>query len=206
MLGKKWPCKEGKAFIMIIVDGPTEDEVYRISEIIADICTANKAKDVLVAENREKQADILAIRSNIYEGLKPNTIEILDLTVPRSEIVGHVDRVCEISREYGVWLPTYGHAVDGNVHTHIMKLRKEGKEFKKLKEEKWKEKYPIIRKLLHEDCIKRGGVISGEHCIGVIKKEYVPMALGNAHLEMLRGIKKAFDPNNILNPGKIFDL
>ena len=206
LLGKRWPSKEGKAFLMIIVDGPTQDEVYRLSEEIANICTANKSKDVLVADNRGKQADILAIRSNIYEGLKSNTIEILDLTVPRSEIVNHIDRICEISKEYGMWLPTYGHAADGNVHTHIMKLKKEGEEFKELKEEEWRGKYPIVRKLLHEDCIKRGGVISGEHCIGVIKKEYIPMALSDAHLEMLRRIKKAFDPNNILNPGKIFDL
>jgi len=206
MLGKKWPCKEGKAFLMIIVDGPTKDEVYRLSEIIADISTANNAMDVLVAENREKQADILAIRSNIYEGLKQNTIEILDLTVPRSEIANHVNRVDEVSEKYNIWLPTYGHAADGNVHTHIMKVKKEDEEFKELKEEEWRKKYSIVRKLLHEDCIKRGGVISGEHCIGVIKKEYIPMALSNAHLEILRRIKGAFDPNNILNPGKIFDL
>jgi len=206
LLGKKWPSKEGKAFLMIIVDGSTEDEVYGLSEEIANICTANNAKDILVAESKGKQADILAIRSNLYEGLKPNLIEILDLTVPRSEIVNHIDRIYEISEEYGVWLPTYGHAADGNVHTHIMKLKKKGDEFEELKEEEWKEKYPVIRKLLHEDCIKRGGVISGEHCIGVIKKEYVPVALSGAHLEMLKGIKRAFDPNNILNPGKIFDL
>ena len=60
--------------------------------------------------------------------------------------------------------------------------------------------------LFHQDCIKRGGVISGEHCIGVIKKEYAPMAFSNTHLEMLRRIKRAFDPDNILNPGKMFDL
>ncbi|MCD6472079.1 FAD-binding oxidoreductase [Candidatus Aerophobetes bacterium] len=206
MLGKKWPSKKGKAFLMIIVDGPTEDEVSKLSEKIAEVCMGNNAKDILVAESKKKQADILAIRSNLYESLKPNLIETLDLTIPLSEIVNHIDKVNEISEEYGVWLPSYGHAGDGNVHTHIMKLRKEKGKFKVLEEEEWKEKYPIIRELLHEDCIKRGGVISGEHCIGVIKKEYVPMALSNAHLGMLRKIKRAFDPNNILNPGKMFDL
>jgi len=206
LLGKKWPSEKGKASLMIIVDGSTEDEVDRISEVIADISANNNAMDVLVADDRGKQADILAIRSNLYEGLKPNIIEILDISIPRSQIVNHIDRVDEISKKYGVWLPTYGHAGDGNVHTHIMKLRKEGEEFKELKEEEWKEKYPLVRKFLHEDCIKRGGVISGEHCIGVIKKEYAPMAFSDVHLELLRRIKKAFDPNNILNPGKMFDL
>jgi len=206
LLGKKWPSEKGKASLMIIVDGSTEDEVDRISEVIADISTNNNAMDVLVADDRRKQADILAIRSNLYEGLKPNIIEILDISIPRSQIVNHIDRVDEISKEYGVWLPTYGHAGDGNVHTHIMKLRKEGEGFKELKEEEWRKKYPRVRKLLHEDCIKRGGVISGEHCIGVIKKEYAPMAFSDVHLELLKRIKKAFDPNNILNPGKIFDL
>jgi len=206
LLGKKWPSEKGKASLMIIIDGYSEDEIDRVSEKIADISTACNAIDVLVADDKGKQADILAIRSNLYEGLKSDTIEILDLTVPRSEIANHIDRVDEISKEYSMWLPSYGHAGDGNVHTHIMKLIKEGEGFKELKEEKWRKKYPVVRKLLHKDCIKRGGVISGEHCIGVIKKEYVPMTFSNAHLEMLRRIKKVFDPNNILNPGKMFDL
>ena len=206
LLGKKWPSEKGKASLMIIIDGSSEDEIDRASELIADISTACNAQDILVADDRGKQADILAIRSNLYEGLKPNTIEILDITLPRSEIANHIDRVDEIAKEYNIWLPSYGHAGDGNVHTHIMKLIEEGKEFKELKEEEWKEKYAIVRELLHEDCIKRGGVISGEHCIRVIKKEYIPMAFSDTHLEMLREIKKAFDPNNILNPGKIFDL
>jgi len=206
MLGKKWPSNEGKAYLMLIIDGYTEDEVDRLSEAIIDICTANNVKDILVVESKEKQADILDIRSNLYEALKPDTIEILDITVPCTEIVNHMDRVHEISEEYNVWLPTYGHAGDGNLHTHIMKCRKEKGEFKPLKGEEWREKYPEIRKLLHEDGIKRGGIISGEHAIGVVKKEYLPMALSQTHLKLLRGIKKLFDPDNILNPGKIFDM
>ncbi|MBE0478905.1 FAD-binding oxidoreductase [Candidatus Aerophobetes bacterium] len=204
LLGKNWPCKEGKAFLMIIVDGTTEEELYEFCEKIADICAANKSKDTVVADGKQKQKDVLAIRSNIYEGLKSDTIEVLDITVPLSEIVNHLNRVSEISKDYGIWLPTYGHAADGNLHTHIMKLKKEDEQFKRLGEDKWKEKYPVVRKLLHEDCIKRGGVISGEHCIGIAKKEYLPIALEGIHLEMLKRIKRAFDPNYVLNPGKIF--
>jgi len=206
LLGKEWPCKKGEASLMIIIDGPTEDEVDRISELIADLCSANDAIDVLVADDKGKQADLLAIRSNFYEGLKPNLIEILDLTVPPSQIVNHIDRVCQISEEYGVWLPVYGHAADGNIHTHIMKLKKEKDRFRRLEEKEWRRKYPVIRKLLHEDCIERGGVISGEHGIGVVKKEYMSMIFDDAYLELLKRIKRTFDPNNILNPGKVFDL
>ncbi len=203
LLGKKWPSKKGKASLMIIIDGFSEDEIDRVSELIADISTAYNALDILVADDKGKQADILAIRSNLYEGLKPNAVETLDITVPRSEIANHIDRVEEISKEYGIWLPSIGHAGDGNLHTTIMKLTKENEEFKELKEEDWRKKYPIVRKLLHEDCMKRGGMISGEHGIGVVKKECLSMTLTNVHVGLLKKIKKVFDPNNILNPGKV---
>ena len=205
LLGKKWPGKKEDAYLMIILDGSTDEELYGLSEIVGDICTANKAKNIVAAISKKEQKNILEIRSAIYEGLKPNNLETLDLTVPCSEIIDHVKRVSEISKEYGVWLPTHGHVADGNLHTYITKLKKEGRQFKQLEEKEWQEKYPIIRDLLHEDCIKRGGTISGEHCIGAIKKEYLPMALSKAHLKMLKEIKTTFDPNNILNPGKIFD-
>ena len=206
LIGMRWPSKNGQAYLMFIVDGPSEDEVFRLSELIGDICLTHHSGEVLVAEEREKQREILAIRSNIYEGLKPNTIEILDLTVPITQISPHIARVGEIAAEYGIWLPSYGHAADGNIHTHIMKLREEKDGLVRLTEEDWKQKYPLVRRLLHEDCIARGGVISGEHCVGLVKKEYLSLALSDKHLEMMGAVKKAFDEKMILNPGKIFDV
>ena len=204
-LQKRWPCREGEAYLMIIIDGSSEEEVIELSESVGELCSANKALDVFVADTKERQDNILNIRSQIYEALKPYTIEILDITVPRAEIAAHVERVHEIADKYDVWLPTYGHAGDGNVHTHIMKVKfKEGKIVKS--EEGWEAKYPQVRKELHIDGIKRGGTISGEHGIGIIKKEYLSMVLSKTHIDILKGIKKFFDPENILNPGKIFDL
>lgn len=206
LIGKTWPTKEGQAYLMFILDGPTEEEVFRLAETISDICLAHHSGEVLVADEREKQGEILAIRSNIYEGLKPDTIEILDLTVPITQIAPHIARVGEIAAEHGIWLPSYGHAADGNIHTHIMKLRKENGGFTKLPEAQWKQKYPLVRRLLHEDCIARGGTISGEHCVGLVKKEYLSLALSSTHLDLMRKVKKAFDERMILNPGKVFDM
>jgi glycolate oxidase len=204
-LQKRWPCREGQAYLMIIIDGTSEEELMKLAESVAELCSANNALDVFVADTKERQDNVLNIRSQIYEAIKPYTIEILDITVPRAEIAGHVERVHEIADKYDVWLPTYGHAGDGNVHTHLMKAKfREGK----IEETKagWEEKYRQVRKELHIDGLNRGGTISGEHGIGIVKKEYLSMALSEAHVDIMRGIKKVFDPENILNPGKMFNL
>jgi glycolate oxidase len=164
------------------------------------------ALDVYVADSPSKQQQVLEIRSKIYEAIKAHTLEILDIAVPRAEIAQHVKRVHEVSQEHGIWLPTFGHAADGNVHTHIMKaVYKDGKIIS-LPEQDWKTKLENVRKELYRDCKERGGVISGEHGIGIVKKPYLSYVLDEESISLMRGIKKAFDPNNILNPGKIFDL
>jgi glycolate oxidase len=206
LLHKKWPCQVGEAHLMIVVDGSNSEEVEKICESIGEICVEHNAIDVFVADSREKQQNILDIRSQIYEALKPKTIEILDIVVPRAEIANHVVKVHEISNEYGMWLPTYGHAGDGNVHTHLMKVDVKNKSLKAAEMDGWKEKYLKVRRKLYEDAIFRGGIISGEHGVGISKKEYLPMAIEKKQIELMRQIKRSFDPNNILNPGKIFDM
>jgi len=132
-------------------------------------------------------------------------VEILDIAVPRAEIAAHVKKVYEASLKYGIWLPTYGHAADGNVHTHIMKVRLEKGTIIPLPEKEWRERTDKVREELYQDCMNRGGVISGEHGIGIVKKPYLPYALGEDEIRLMKGIKQLFDPNHILNPGKIFD-
>ena len=199
-LERQWPVKNGKAFLLILLDGATEEELDKHCEGIASICLKNNAKDVFIADGKAKQKEILDFRSRMYEALKPNCVETLDIAVPRSEITNHVEAVHRIEAQYGIWLPTYGHAGDGNVHTHIMKFSTSGGAINK----DWKKIYPVVRRLIHEDAKNRGGMISGEHGVGLVKKEYLEEFLGPRQVELMRSIKAVFDPNNILNPGKIF--
>ncbi len=205
-LRKRWPSTLGSTYLLIICDASTEEQMDKLSEQVAAICMERNALDVFVADNPSKQQQVLEIRSKIYEAIKAHTLEILDIAVPRAEIAQHVKRVQEVSQEYKIWLPTFGHAADGNVHTHIMKAVYEDGHIVPLPEEDWKNKLENVRRELYRDCKERGGVISGEHGIGIVKKPYLSYVLDEESISLMRGIKRTFDPNNILNPGKIFDL
>lgn len=204
-LRKKWPCSEGKTYLLIIIDASSEEELDRLSEIVAETCMEKGALDVYVADSPEKQRQVLDIRSKIYEAIKAHTVEILDIVVPRAEISKHVRKVHETSQKYGIWLPTFGHAADGNVHTHIMKARLENGNIIPVPEEEWREKIDKVRKELYRDSKTRGGVISGEHGIGIVKKPFLSYVLEEEEIRLMKRIKSLFDPRRILNPNKIFD-
>ena len=202
---KKWPTKLGATHLLVILDAPSEAEMDRLSEAVAEVCLEKGGLDVFIADTPCKQDEVLAIRSKIYDAIKSGTVEILDIAVPRAEVAGHVRKVREVAAKYGMWLPTFGHAADGNVHTHIMKARYECGKMAPVPESDWRGKVDCVREELFRDCRERGGVISGEHGIGLIKKPYLSFVLDERQIELMRGIKRVFDPNGIMNPGKIFD-
>jgi len=202
---KKWPTKLGRTHLLVILDAPSEEEMDRLSQAVAEVCIEKGAIDVFIADTPSKQDEVLAIRSKIYDAIKSGTVEILDIAVPRAEVAGHVHKVREVAARHGVWLPTFGHAADGNVHTHIMKARYEAGAMVPVPEGEWRLKADLIRDELFRDCKARGGVISGEHGIGLVKKPYLSLVLDERQIELMRGIKRVFDPHGIMNPGKIFD-
>ncbi len=204
-LGKKWPTKLGKTHLLVVLDAASEDEIDRLSQAVAEVSVEKGAIDVFIADTPAKQDEVLAIRSKIYDAIKAGTVEILDIAVPRAEVAGHVRRVRELAAATGMWLPTFGHAADGNVHTHIMKARYEDGRMVPVPEGDWRDKADRVREELFRDAKERGGVISGEHGIGLVKKPYLPLALDERQIALMRGIKRVFDPNGIMNPGKIFD-
>jgi glycolate oxidase len=202
---KRWPTKLGKTHLLVILDAASEEEIDRLSQAVAEVCCEKGAIDVFIADTPSKQDEVLAIRSKIYDAIKAGTVEILDVAVPRAAVAGHVHFVRELAARYGAWLPTFGHAADGNVHTHIMKARYEDGRMVLLAESEWREKADPIRREIFRDCKERGGVISGEHGIGLVKKPYLSLVLDERQIALMRGIKRVFDPHGIMNPGKIFD-
>jgi glycolate oxidase len=204
-LHKRWPSTVGRTDLLVILDASTEEEMERNSQAVAEVCLEKGALDVFIADTPKKQEMVLDIRSKIYEAIKSRTIEILDISIPRAEIPGHVRRIREVSEKYDIWLPTFGHAADGNVHTHIMSARYEEGRMIPVPEEEWRAKVDRVRAELYADGRDRGGVISGEHGIGLVKKPFLSLVLDDMQIELMRGIKRLFDPGGILNPGKIFD-
>jgi glycolate oxidase len=200
-INKRWPAKEASAHLMIILEGASEEELLKAAEKVSDICVSNNAIDVFVADEKQKQRTILEIRSHLYEALRTHMLESLDICVPRASIADFVNATHALDPEFDAWLPVYGHAADGNVHVHPMNARWSGGVWKELPD--WKSKYPTIRDRVHALGKQFNGIISGEHGIGLVKREYMEEFLGSAQVEIMRGIKKLFDPNGILNPGKV---
>ncbi len=184
------------AILLIETDGSDEDAVVREIESIAHICRENGAREVSVAQNEEERASLWKARRSISPSLArraPNKLGE-DITVPRSAIPEAVRRIREISAQYGLPIVVFGHAGDGNLHPNIL--------FDKRDPEDWAKVEPIVGELFSL-ALEVGGTLSGEHGVGTLKRPYMEQALGTVSLDVQRGIKQAFDPLNVLNPGKV---
>jgi len=198
-LGKMMPHHNAEAYLIIRIDGDEDRELYQDAEGISDICLRNNAVDVLVADTKEKQDRIWDVRSVFYEVIvKSRVAELVDAAVPPSKIPEYIKKVRGISEEFGIRILSYGHAGDGNIHVHPLK---DG-----LSDEEWSMKLPKVMTRIYCEAAALGGTISGEHGIGWSKKKYLPICIDEEQLRLMKEIKKIFDPNNILNPGKIFDI
>jgi len=183
-----WPAKQGTAQIIIIMAESNEDQLYGMCEQISAIAEKNGAVDVLMAETSAEQTTILKIRSEVGNAVKSKVCDALDVTVPPAAIPDMLDALDKVGEKYGIFIPVVGHAGDGNLHPNMMwEYHKKGV----LKEAKHD---------IYEAAIKLGGVISGEHGIGKTRLEVLPMNIDPKSRELMMGIKKLFDPNNILSP------
>ena len=193
VIGENWPVK-GEAFLMAVIIGNSKDELYSICEDIRKVGEKNGALKIFLVDDVEEQDLIMRIRSNMYEGLKPDMLGMFDIAVPPSMIAEFVEKVREISSKNKAKLIVYGHAGDGNVHVHIMKEGM-GKD--------WKKKFEKLKNEVFQIGSDLGGKITGEHGVGSIKVYDLHYSLSQKEIELMKNIKKVFDPNNILNAGKV---
>lgn len=198
-LDKELPYHDYEAFLMIIMEAESESEIYDYFSTIERICKQHGAMDIMIPGTERAKRELLGAREKFYPALRGFApMEIVDVVVPRSEIARFVARVREISEEHKIPVIAYGHAGDGNVHLHPICIN--------MGKEEWRRKLPHLLEDIYRAGVSFGGAISGEHGIGFDKKPYLPIQMDDAYLNILKAVKKAFDPNNILNPGKIFDL
>ena len=186
-------------YITIGIDGK-EEEVNRNMEILSDIFMQENIQDVLVAEDRKAQEKLWKFRQSIRDALlNSGTLMVEeDIVVPRSRIIEFMEKSKKVYQKYNLKTGVYGHLGDGNVHYNFIKTSSS--------ERDWEQRVEKALSELFKIAISLGGKISGEHGIGVTKKKFLHLALNKAEIELMRRTKIAFDPNNILNPGKIFDL
>lgn len=185
-----------EAVLLIEQDGPAE-VVARDMEKIAEICKSENATSVQVAKDNEEADKLATARRTALSALarlKPTTI-LEDATVPRSEVANLVKAINEIAKKYNVKICTFGHAGDGNLHPTCPTDARDKEEMHRV-EKAFAE--------IFEAAVSLGGTISGEHGIGTEKAPYLELKVGKSGLLAMKAVKDALDPNNILNPGKIF--
>jgi len=187
--------------LLIEVDGNYEEIIERDYDTIGELCFKNGAIEVYVADNHTTQERIWSVRRNIAEAFKvisPHQ-SLEDIVVPTASIPDLIPELDRISLKYNVQIPCYGHAGDGNLHATIVKSPDYSMD-------EWHGRLPKILEDLYLTVKKLGGTISGEHGIGSKRKNYMHLVATDAELEFMRKIKRAVDPNNIMNPGKIIDV
>jgi glycolate oxidase len=198
-LGRAMPQSNAPAYVVIRFDGNVKEAVNNDYEVVGEICIRNNALDVLVADTKESQEKLWEGRSCIIDAAKAESfIEVLDCVVPRNRIPELIEGLNDIAKKYAMECQNFGHAGDGNVHTNVLK--------KEMSDEEWNKKLPLFLEEIYKLSVSLGGTISGEHGIGLIRKKFLTMTRDTVQIELMKGIKQIFDPKNILNPGKIFDM
>ena len=188
-----------EAHLIIETDGNDMDVLMKEMEAISELLMHYDAGDILFADDAQQKNELWKLRRRVAEAVKVSgyTIEE-DTVVPRAELPKLVRAVKALGKQYDFHAVCYGHAGDGNLH---IRIKKEG-----IPDSYGNAVMHTILRALFEEVKALGGTISGEHGVGLIQKDYVDIVFADANLKLMRGIKQLFDPNNILNAGKIFDL
>jgi glycolate oxidase len=196
-LGKKFPDNQSDAYLLLKFDGNSTEEIEADFENVAQICLSQGALDILISDTEERNDSIWKARGAFLEAIKASTtyMDEIDVVVPRNKVNEIVEFSHKLQEEIGVRIKSFGHAGDGNLHAYVLK--------DDLSEEEWEKRLGLAMDAMYKKANELNGQVSGEHGIGFAKKTYLAQSLDSEILEIMRGIKKAFDPMNILNPRKV---
>ena len=185
------------AHLLIEVDGFDQEKLFDECEKITAVLENFETDEILFAESKAQKDQLWMIRRKVGEAVKAYSIyKEEDTVVPRFQLPKLLIGVKQIGKKYGIHSVCYGHAGDGNLHVNIIKGD--------LSDQQWTEDLPKAITEIFELTVSLGGTLSGEHGIGYVQKQFMPIAFKEIHLNLMRDIKKVFDPKGILNPDKIF--
>ena len=196
-LGKQFPESSANAYLLIRLDGASKEALQPSIDLLTDLLLAIGAEDVLLADTDERKDSIWSARGAFLEAIKGSTttMDECDVVVPRDCIPFFVENLLAISERAGVRILSFGHAGDGNLHVYVCR--------DDLPEDIWKTRLDRTMQELYETARSVNGAVSGEHGIGHAKRSFLRESIGEKQVELMRGIKAVFDPNGILNPGKV---
>jgi glycolate oxidase len=185
------------AYLLCELDGNDDEVLMRDAEKVMSVVENFQAGEILFADTEAQKEELWKIRKNISPAVNAYSLtKAEDVVVPRANLPQLIVGIKEIGNRYGFNSVCYGHIGDGNLHINVMK--------EQIADEVWNTKINEGIADIFKLTVNLGGTLSGEHGVGIAKKPYMHIAMRDANLVVMRGIKKAFDPKGILNPGKIF--
>jgi glycolate oxidase len=188
---------EHQAHLLIEVDGNYPEILMLEAEKILTVVEEFEIDEVLFADTEDQKNALWKMRRAVGEAVKSNSIyKEEDTVVPRYVLPELLAGIKSIGAKYGFKSVCYGHAGDGNLHVNIIKTA--------MSDDNWNTQVPMGIREIFELTVSLKGTLSGEHGIGYVQKNFMDIAFSKVHLELMERIKHVFDPNNILNPGKIF--
>jgi glycolate oxidase len=186
-----------EAYLLCELDGNDEELLMRDAERVMAVVEKFQSGEILFAESAAQKEELWKIRKNISPAVNWHTLtKSDDVVVPRANLPKLITGIKEIGKRYGFNTVCFGHLGDGNLHVNILK--------ENISDERWENEIPKGIGEIFKLTVSLGGTLSGEHGIGIAKRPYMSIAMSEVNLNLMRGIKKVFDPNGILNPGKIF--
>ncbi|KRN28191.1 glycolate oxidase [Lactobacillus selangorensis] len=196
--GKQFPIQIGAAYLLMAFDGNHDSAVAADMATAVSLSQNNGGLVPYPLDTQEKYRHLWRIRAELLPAIQNTTSELteVDIVVPRSRVSELLDYIHVVEYEEQVRLPSIGHVGDGNLHTYVCR---DG-----LSDTEWPEMRDLVLKRLYAKAAELGGQVSGEHGIGYDKKAYFTDFMGTDYLKFLKSVKQIFDPNQILNPGKIF--